>query len=72
MEVCEIVEEYLRKNKCDGLWNPETECGCEVDDLAPCGEGYFNCVAGYRQPCDCGEGCDFHTGPPIDENEEEE
>ena len=31
----EIVKKYLIENKCDGLFSDD--CGCRVDDLAPCG-----------------------------------
>lgn len=58
-----ILAEWLKANGYDGLCNPWAECGCEVDDLMPCGgEGCDGCVAGYRIECPGGE-CDcgsFH------------
>jgi len=47
--VFDVVEEYIRSNrdKYDGLCDLG-ECGCKVDDLAPC--GHLNgsmCVLGH-------------------------
>ncbi len=46
----EIVEDWLRKNGYDGLWQDTEEgCGCGLDDLAPCGEvNMEDCRAGYK------------------------
>lgn len=38
-----IIADYLRKNKYDGLCNLKLECGCGVDDLAPCGSPSLDC-----------------------------
>lgn len=58
--VKEIVEEYLRQHGYDGLYHSVGECACEVGDLWPCyPDMSFDCCAGVRAPCDCGE-CDFH------------
>ena len=62
MEVSEIVRKYLAENGFDGLWNPDEGCGCELADLAPCGEMESSCCAGYKRPCDCGEGHDYDIG----------
>ena len=61
----EIIENFLKKNGYDGLYNTEDECGCEVGDLFPCGNpSEIYCRAGYRQPCySCDNNCDFHIGP---------
>lgn len=58
----EMVRQYLIDHGFDGLCSDDAECACEVGDLAPCGEMYDTCWAGYKRPCDCGEGCDFHIG----------
>jgi hypothetical protein len=44
MKTCkEIIQEWLIKEGHDGLCNDE--CGCSVEDLAPCGDGpYPNCM----------------------------
>ena len=43
MTVYEIIFEYLSKNGFDGLCTDE--CGCSVDDLAPCcSECVMDCV----------------------------
>lgn len=54
-----IVIEYLQKNGFDGLTNVDLECGCHLEDFAPCGQVCEDCEAGYQVPCDCGS-CDFH------------
>lgn len=61
MSVLEIVHEYLKANKFDGLFSPG-ECACKLDDLAPCGEIHGDCEAGYLSDCDCGDH-DWHIGP---------
>lgn len=67
MTVRDIVAAWLKEHGYDGLF--ADECGCTVDDLMPCSETYFNCEAGYKNPCpgpeDCpAEGdCAFHIGP---------
>lgn len=60
-----IVAAYLRTNGYDGLVDTHGECGCELDDLFPCIDGFDTCEAAYRVPCNgdcCGEhgDCDFH------------
>jgi hypothetical protein len=37
LNIGDIVKKWLKDNNFDGLANPEVECGCEVDDLMPCG-----------------------------------
>lgn len=70
--VIDLVWAGLRARGYDGLFSDE--CGCSVDDLAPCGEIQFDCEAGYRhEGCStgCGEGCDFHIKPdkPVSRRE---
>ena len=46
----------------DGLVNSYIECGCSVDDLAPCDcINLDECVASYRRACsDCDvDNCDY-------------
>jgi len=57
MTVFEIVKQYLEEHGYDGLCSDF--CGCELDDLAPCGNMADDCYAAYKGPCICGEGCDF-------------
>ena len=45
-----IVESYLRDNGFDGLSESDTECGCGVEDLAPCGGMEENCRPAYQVP----------------------
>jgi hypothetical protein len=65
--VIDIVREYLKANGYDGLWI-EDECGCEIEDLAPCGEMRLGCQAGYKVKCVPGQcpadgDCEWHIGP---------
>ena len=47
MTVIEIIQGYLREYGFDGLAGDE--CGCLLDDIAPCGEMNVNdCEAGYK------------------------
>lgn len=61
MNVNDIVAEYLRANKYDGLCLPEHECACLLDDLAPCRAMSERCQPGRRlnvsagTPCWCDE-----------------
>ena len=58
MTVLEIVEEYLKENFYDGLAGDE--CGCEVDNLFPCGCYFGDCKPGYKKMTpDHPEGHDF-------------
>jgi hypothetical protein len=38
MNVIGIVIKYLKENDFDGLLCEDADCGCGLDDLAPCGE----------------------------------
>lgn len=31
-----MIKQYLESMGADGLCNPDEECGCDLDDLAPC------------------------------------
>jgi hypothetical protein len=39
MNVKQIVEQYLRKHKCDGLWHPGRHCRCgwHTEIMVRCG-----------------------------------
>lgn len=61
-----IIIEFLTAHGYEGLAG--NECGCDLDDLAPCGSCVpLDCEAGYRWRCaagchrltDEGEGCIF-------------
>jgi hypothetical protein len=47
MDCLKIVKEYLDANGFDGLYSG-TECGCEIPELAPCGNDFSQCVPGYK------------------------
>ncbi len=55
MTVIKIVEQYLRQNGYDGLYNENGECACKTDGLVPCEQIGDDCCAGYLAPCDCGD-----------------
>lgn len=62
MNVLEILKKWLLSNKYDGLFHRDSECGCLVDDLAPCCELSTECEAGYKKLTPNGES-DFVVGP---------
>ncbi|MAF43032.1 MAG: hypothetical protein CMI54_02515 [Parcubacteria group bacterium] len=63
MIVALIVKEYLERSQFEGLQSGDGECGCDIDDLAPCGEMQQDCVPAYKKmgcPDECGMGCEYH------------
>ena len=60
MTTKEIIENYLRENSFDGLVQIDLECGCGLDDLAPCDQIGLDCEPAYRVPCDCPDHDGFH------------
>ncbi len=63
MNVKETARKHIEAEGFDGLYAPG-ECACERGDLFTCGDGpYAECCYGYKMPCDCGDGCDWHIGP---------
>jgi len=61
MTVKDILINYLKKNKYDGLYYPG-ECHCIPYDLIPCGNDPSECKPGVKVPCTCGLKCDFDIG----------
>lgn len=59
MNVREIVEGYLKSNGYTGLVYDWGECGCTIDDLAPCDGVLSECEPGYKVTCTCEEHADF-------------
>jgi hypothetical protein len=66
MDVKEIIKSWLKQNKYDGLCNGMIECGCGVDDLAPCDNGPCgDCEPAMKGDCktclgkETPEGCEF-------------
>lgn len=63
MKVKDMVISYLKTHNYDGLCYED--CGCGLDDLAPCGEMNENCRAAYKVKCEpekCGRDCDGIDG----------
>lgn len=52
-DVTAMVRAYLIQHGYDGLYTED--CGCHVDDLAPCGDMPPTCQAGYRMATPWGE-----------------
>ena len=51
MTVVEIVMEYLKEHKYDGLYDAECGCVCTLDDIAPCGNIGLFCEPAYKAYC---------------------
>jgi len=49
MNVKQIVLQYLKDNGYDGLANDNGECGCDLEDLMPCGFQDTFCVAAHKE-----------------------
>lgn len=65
MDVKAITLEYLKANGYDGLRCLD-ECGCQLEDLFPCGmAGVECCEPGYLQ-MNVPDGFDFCIGPDKD------
>lgn len=62
MLLYQIIEEYLKENNYDGLYNSDTECACTLEDLFHCETPCTDCEAGYISECDCGDH-EYHIGP---------
>ena len=67
MNIKEIVTDYLKKNEYDGLYHNDQECGCELNDLFPCGTYDYDCTAGYKVDCsEFGDECKWYIGERND------
>jgi hypothetical protein len=60
-----LIKQYLEENGYDGLYSIDGECGCENSDLFPCGYRPDDCTPGYKVPCNCACGGDWHIGPKM-------
>ena len=48
----EVIVNYLKEIGADGLCNPEAECACDIDDLAPCDcIDLQDCVPARKKTC---------------------
>ena len=65
MTVKEIVVKYLKDNGYDGLYD-EMDCGCLIDDFAPCDSIGAECMPGYRLPGN--EECEYLVGPKKEQS----
>jgi hypothetical protein len=66
MTASEILKNWLIENQYDGLCN--RDCGCDVDDIAPCGQIGTDCQPAYRvaYPFEGGVWI-YQASPEIDE-----
>ena len=55
MTTKDIIINYLKENGFDGLVQIDLECGCGIDDLAPCDQMAIDCEPAYYAKCDCEE-----------------
>jgi hypothetical protein len=63
MTVEDIVHGWLNEHGYGGLYSDSGGCGCELDDLWPCGYHFNDCKPGYKVQCDgtCDDPpCGFH------------
>ena len=58
MDCLDIVIKYLKDNGYDGL-HFDAECGCEIDNLAPCGNSFSECIPGYKVTPPAETDCDY-------------
>ena len=66
IDVRQILAEVLRDLGYDGLCNSDMECGCTLDDLAPCDESPWGCVPGYLDREAAREhDCDYWISPAM-------
>ena len=54
--VIEIVRAHLVAGGFDGLLQADAECGCELDDLQPCGGDFASCEPAFKGPGPSGQG----------------
>ncbi len=55
MTCSDIVKKYLEENGFTGLANPDMDCGCDLDDMAPCSDTFIDCQPAHRVSCNCPE-----------------
>ena len=59
-----VIKEYAKQYGYTGLFNSDIECGCLLNDLAPCGNDCLLCEFGYWTKCEnCEEKetCELHN-----------
>ena len=49
MNVKQIVLQYLKENGYDGLASDDGECGCDLENLMPCGFQDTFCEAAHKE-----------------------
>jgi hypothetical protein len=69
--VHDLVKEWLASHGYDGLYDADDECGCTIDDLAPCDGINKDCTPGYKVR-ECADGCGLWTVGPDKPGAEEE
>lgn len=48
-DVKEVVIDYLKEKKYDGLFNSDGDCACEISDLRPCDCDFSECFPGFKR-----------------------
>ena len=70
MFVIDIIERFLKEYGYDGLYNPTEDCGCELGDLAPCGDMcIYCCMPAYKLSTPEHSSCNFIMFPSKEEIE---
>lgn len=46
-----IIKEWLSANGYAGLCNPDSDCGCSIEDFAPCCSSMQDCYPAYELEC---------------------
>jgi hypothetical protein len=70
MNIKEIVEAYLKENKCDGLLDTDYGCTCMLGDLMPCDPDIrADCQAAYKHKCQGADKCKDAEGCEGERND---
>lgn len=62
LTVNDMIKRFLKDNGYDGLFY-DGECGCELNDLVPCGADPSQCEPGYKVMNNMNDEYDFNIVP---------
>jgi len=52
MNIETIIKEYAERYGYDGLYSPDYDCACAIDNIGGCGNIYLDCEVGYKNDCE--------------------